>query len=142
MARTIDRLARRGAGIVPRTRSTSRNGRLRLLRPGTGAYDSERGAGTQRGARTMTDEAIAEVAPGVPAGLESGLRNFWYPLLESSALGTAAPVGVRLLGEDLVLWRDRDGHPHALADHCPHRWARLSLGRVLGGDLQCAYHGL
>jgi phenylpropionate dioxygenase-like ring-hydroxylating dioxygenase large terminal subunit len=90
----------------------------------------------------MTDEAIAEVAPGVPAGLEKGLRNFWYPLLESSALGTAAPVAVRLLGEDLVLWRDRDGQPHALADHCPHRWARLSLGRVLGGDLQCAYHGL
>src|SRR5215212_3098682 len=119
-----------------------RSGRLRLLGRGTEAYHSERVGGTQRGAGTMMDEAIAEAAPGVPAGLENGLRNFWYPLLESSALGTAAPVGVRLLGEDLVLWRDRDGHPHALADHCPHRWARLSLGRVLGGDLQCAYHGL
>ncbi len=90
----------------------------------------------------MKDEAIQEIAPGVPAGLEKGLRNFWYPLLEASELGHDAPVGVRLLGEGLVLWRDRAGHPHLLADRCPHRWARLSLGRVLAGDLQCAYHGL
>lgn len=90
----------------------------------------------------MQDEAIREVAPGVPAGLELGLRNYWYPILESTELPSGRPLSVRRLGEDLVAWRDGRGQPHLLADRCPHRTAKLSLGRVLHDDLQCAYHGL
>jgi phenylpropionate dioxygenase-like ring-hydroxylating dioxygenase large terminal subunit len=61
-----------------------------------------------------------------------------------------APVAVELLGEPLVLWREpgHEGAPgvvHAWADRCPHRGAKLSLGRVLnhlhGARLECPYHG-
>jgi phenylpropionate dioxygenase-like ring-hydroxylating dioxygenase large terminal subunit len=47
---------------------------------------------------------------------------------------------VRLMGRDLVLWRSGDA-VQAFDDRCPHRGARLSLGRVVGEQLQCAYHG-
>ena len=77
----------------------------------------------------------------VPAGIELGLRNYWYPLLASTELGST-PVGVTALGEDLVVWRGSDGTAHVFSDVCPHRAARLSLGSVQGGELQCLFHGL
>lgn len=70
-------------------------------------------------------------------------RQFWHPVLASHTL-REAPLAVGLLGEPLVLWREH-GAVHAWADRCPHRGARLSLGRVLttvhGPRLECAYHG-
>jgi phenylpropionate dioxygenase-like ring-hydroxylating dioxygenase large terminal subunit len=45
------------------------------------------------------------------------------------------------MGQDLVLWRDSHGAVHAAADRCPHRGAALSMGRVQGDTLECAYHG-
>lgn len=45
------------------------------------------------------------------------------------------------MGEDLALWRDGSGAVHAFADHCPHRGARLSMGRVVDDVLECPYHG-
>lgn len=71
-----------------------------------------------------------------------GLRNYWYPLLVSEQLREELPVASCLLGENLVLWRDAAGSPGALVDRCPHRGAKLSSGRILGSDLQCASHGL
>src|SRR5437879_12537912 len=85
---------------------------------------------------------VAEVVPEVPAGLEVGLRNYWYPILQSSELGSDKPVGVRALNEGLVVWRDSEGLPGVLTDRCAHRAAKLSVGRVLDGNLQCAFHGL
>src|SRR4051812_14731371 len=90
----------------------------------------------------MHSETITEVAPGVPAGVGMGLRNYWYPILMSEELPSGRALSVRRLGEDLVAWRGGDGRPHVLVDRCPHRVARLSLGRVMGDNLQCAYHGL
>jgi phenylpropionate dioxygenase-like ring-hydroxylating dioxygenase large terminal subunit len=52
-----------------------------------------------------------------------------------------APLAVRLMGRDLVLWRDGQGRVQAADDRCLHRGARLSLGRVVRGELQCGYHG-
>ena len=76
-------------------------------------------------------------------------KQLWYPVIASSQV-REAPVGVELLGESLVLWRE-PGHDgghgmvHAWADRCPHRGAKLSLGRVLnhlhGARLECPYHG-
>ena len=63
-----------------------------------------------------------------------------HPVIAAPDLG-AAPVAVRLLGDDHVLWRDAAGSPHAAPDRCPHRGTRLSLGRVCDGQLECAYHG-
>jgi phenylpropionate dioxygenase-like ring-hydroxylating dioxygenase large terminal subunit len=67
-------------------------------------------------------------------------RTLWHPVALSHVVGTQ-PRAATLLGEDLVLWRDDSGQAHALADQCPHRGARLSMGRVAGGQLECPYHG-
>jgi phenylpropionate dioxygenase-like ring-hydroxylating dioxygenase large terminal subunit len=91
--------------------------------------------------RTGTNR-LPESARGVPKGLELGLRNYWYPVLESTALPAGRPLGFKILGEQLVAWRDRSGHPHVVRDKCPHRAAKFSIGNVVAGDLQCAWHGL
>jgi phenylpropionate dioxygenase-like ring-hydroxylating dioxygenase large terminal subunit len=88
------------------------------------------------------EHEISELVPGVPKGLEFGLRNYWYPILQCEELGQGKPVGIQCLGENLVVWRDERGSPAVLCDRCPHRSAKLSLGRVLEGKLQCALHGL
>jgi phenylpropionate dioxygenase-like ring-hydroxylating dioxygenase large terminal subunit len=69
-------------------------------------------------------------------------RSMWHPLLAAETLGSA-PLAARLLGEDLVLWRDASGAARAFADRCPHRGTKLSLGRVVeaGTRLECPYHG-
>jgi phenylpropionate dioxygenase-like ring-hydroxylating dioxygenase large terminal subunit len=83
--------------------------------------------------------------PAVPESIEAlldrGLRNMWYPVLPSWALHET-PVGITRLGDDIVLWRDRDGAVRALEDRCPHRGARLSLGWNLGDRVACSYHGV
>jgi phenylpropionate dioxygenase-like ring-hydroxylating dioxygenase large terminal subunit len=68
------------------------------------------------------------------------LSNHWYVVAESADV-TDAPLGVRLLGLDVVLWRGPDGVVVAAPDRCPHREAPLSLGRVENGCLSCPYHG-
>lgn len=66
--------------------------------------------------------------------------SHWHPVLAAQALGMA-PVAVRVLATDLVLWRDATGTARAFDDRCPHRGTRLSLGRVQEGRLECPYHG-
>lgn len=68
------------------------------------------------------------------------LLNDWYPVARSDALEEGQLRGVRLLGEDLVLWR-AGGQVVAWQDLCPHRGTRLSLGKVEDGLLACPYHG-
>jgi renierapurpurin 18,18'-hydroxylase len=92
--------------------------------------------------------AIAE--PGPPSAARSAatvpLRqlginlNHWYALARSSEV-TTAPLGCRLWGEAIVLYRDRAGAIHALEDRCPHRQVKLSQGQVEADQLVCAYHG-
>ncbi len=70
--------------------------------------------------------------------------TLWHPVIASDALRDA-PVAVRLLDQNLVLWRDAERHAHAWADRCPHRGTKLSMGQVLrsegGARLECPYHG-
>jgi phenylpropionate dioxygenase-like ring-hydroxylating dioxygenase large terminal subunit len=66
--------------------------------------------------------------------------TLWHPVAQPHDIAQA-PVPVRLLERDLVLWRDGQGQLQAFADQCPHRGARLSLGRVNAGRLECPYHG-
>ncbi len=89
----------------------------------------------------MATQAPA-LAPYIPQGLPGGLRNYWYPVLQSEELPADRPVGFMALSEPLVAWRDAQGRPHVVRDRCPHRSVKLSIGRVLDGDLQCALHGL
>ena len=67
-------------------------------------------------------------------------HTHWHPVALANAVG-AAPLAVQLLGEALVLWRDAAGAVMAWADRCPHRGARLSMGCVRAGQLECPYHG-
>ncbi len=68
------------------------------------------------------------------------LRRWWHPVAFESDVPAAAPLGVRLLGERWVLAR-LGGELVALRDRCPHRLVPLSAGRIIGDELECAYHG-
>jgi len=68
------------------------------------------------------------------------LQNAWYIAAESRELGSK-PLARTVAGVPLVLFRDAGGRASALFDRCPHRNVQLSLGRVVKGKLQCAYHG-
>jgi phenylpropionate dioxygenase-like ring-hydroxylating dioxygenase large terminal subunit len=69
------------------------------------------------------------------------ILDHWHPILPSSQVKRNAVAGVRLAGQDLVLFRDSRGKLGALVDHCPHRRMKLSLGKVYHDKLQCLYHG-
>jgi phenylpropionate dioxygenase-like ring-hydroxylating dioxygenase large terminal subunit len=73
--------------------------------------------------------------------LSEGIRNLWYPVCPSNFIAEK-PVSLRRFGYKIAVWRDRDGHVHALEDHCPHRGAPLSMGVNLGDRLACPYHGI
>ncbi len=69
-------------------------------------------------------------------------KNCWYVAAWDHEVSADAPFARTILGEEVVLFRDRDGRAAALADRCPHRLAPLSHGRIEGGVLRCMYHGL
>jgi phenylpropionate dioxygenase-like ring-hydroxylating dioxygenase large terminal subunit len=69
------------------------------------------------------------------------VHEHWHPILPSNRLKRNAVAGVRLAGQDLVLYRNSSGEVAALEDSCPHRRMKLSLGSVCHDKLQCRYHG-
>lgn len=69
------------------------------------------------------------------------LRNCWYVAAWSKEL-SEAPLGRRILGEPVVMYRVASGEAVALQGRCPHRFAPLHLGKLVGSDIQCPYHGL
>jgi phenylpropionate dioxygenase-like ring-hydroxylating dioxygenase large terminal subunit len=73
------------------------------------------------------------------ARLYQAMRHFWYPVMYASDLGEQ-PAAVTLLGEQLVVAR-MAGAVRCFRDLCPHRGTALSLGKVEGDQLRCAYHG-
>src|SRR6186713_2936252 len=85
------------------------------------------------------NELMTRIAPGTPAG--ALLRNYWQPVALVDELQGNRPVkAVRLLGEDLVLFRNQDQYG-LLERHCPHRGADLAYGRLEDGGLRCSFHG-
>ena len=71
---------------------------------------------------------------------QSIFRRFWYPVMPCESL-SEGPQSFVLLGEPLALWLDAEGKPAAVRDRCCHRTAKLSLGSVENGCIQCPYHG-
>lgn len=67
-------------------------------------------------------------------------RSLWLPVAAAYEL-SSSPLAVRVMDVDLVLWQDAVGQVAAMADQCPHRGAKLSLGRVCEGQIECGYHG-
>lgn len=85
------------------------------------------------------NERLTLAGPGTPCG--ELLRRYWQPVALSSELRPFAPIAVRLMGEDLVLFRDDDGLPGLLGRACAHRGVDLTFGRCEDGGLRCVYHG-
>lgn len=86
------------------------------------------------------NELLTRVGPRTPGG--ELLRRYWQPAALAEELPAGgSPLALRLLAEDLVLFRDGAGYPALLGLHCSHRAADLSYGRLEDGGLRCLYHG-
>ena len=87
------------------------------------------------------NELLTRVGPGTIMG--NLFRQYWLPCLLSSELPEpdCAPRRTRLLGEDLIAFRDSSGRVGVLADNCAHRGASLFFGRNEENGLRCVYHG-
>ncbi|KAI8475277.1 MAG: Rieske-domain-containing protein [Monoraphidium minutum] len=86
--------------------------------------------------------APAPQAAGEPAAAFDWAKQ-WYALAVVSDLDPRKPFATKLLGREIVIWRDGGGEWRALEDRCPHKLAPLSEGRIepSDGTLQCSYHG-
>lgn len=86
------------------------------------------------------NEMLTRVSPGTPAG--ELLRRYWHPIGVAKELSEECPTKfVRILGENLVLFRDKRGRVGLLGDRCSHQGASLTYGRVEERGIACAYHG-
>ncbi len=87
------------------------------------------------------NELICRVGPGTPMG--EMIRRFWIPACLSDELPApdCDPIRVRLLGEDLLAFRDSNGRVGVMEEHCPHRGASLFFARNEEGGIRCLYHG-
>lgn len=70
------------------------------------------------------------------------LHNTWYVAAWAKELQPGTLLDRTLLEEEVLLFRDVEGAAHALVNRCPHRFAPLSMGKLMDGAVQCPYHGL
>ncbi len=84
------------------------------------------------------ERLLTECGPGTPCG--EMLRRYWHPVAASSKV-TSRPQQVRILCEDLILFRDGSGRPGLLYPHCIHRGTSLFWGHVEEDGIRCCYHG-
>jgi phenylpropionate dioxygenase-like ring-hydroxylating dioxygenase large terminal subunit len=92
----------------------------------------------------MTSAAENELMTRTGAGSPAGalLREYWQPVALAAELDGARQVlGVKLFGEELVLFRDEEGRLGLMERGCPHRGADLCFGRLEDGGLRCPFHG-
>lgn len=87
------------------------------------------------------NELLTRTGPGTPMG--NLMRLFWIPAMTLAEVPGAdqPPRRLRLLGENLVVFRDTEGRVGVLEEQCPHRGASLYFGRVEEGGIRCVYHG-
>src|SRR5471030_3178306 len=85
------------------------------------------------------NKLLTEIEPGTRMG--ALLRRFWQPLGAASEMEDRWTKRVRVLGEDLVLFRDRSGAFGLIAEACPHRRASFAYGIPTAGGIRCPYHG-
>ncbi|VTU39560.1 Rieske 2Fe-2S domain-containing protein [Variovorax sp. PBL-E5] len=82
---------------------------------------------------------LTETSAGTPMG--TLLRKFWHPFALSSSVTAGKSKAVRLLGEDLALYRGESGRAYLVANRCAHRLTKLHTGWIEGEQLRCMYHG-
>ncbi|HEY3118313.1 MAG TPA: Rieske 2Fe-2S domain-containing protein [Chloroflexota bacterium] len=87
-----------------------------------------------------TNYGITHTGPGTPGG--EYMRRYWQPVgLSRELTPDGQPRQIRVLSEDLVLFRDDEGRPGLLGLHCSHRATSLGYGRVEDGGIRCPFHG-
>ncbi len=87
----------------------------------------------------VQNELLTRIGPGTPCG--ELMRRYWHPIAAVSELEGKWTRRVRLLGEDLVLFRDKQGRMGLITEACPHRRASLALGIPTQDGIRCPYHG-
>jgi 5,5'-dehydrodivanillate O-demethylase oxygenase subunit len=86
------------------------------------------------------NELLTQVEAGTPCG--DLLRRYWHPVAAAAEFTDDTPIlPVKILGEELVVYRDRKGNYGLIGEHCPHRLASLAYGRVEDEGIRCRYHG-
>lgn len=85
------------------------------------------------------NETLTRVGPGTPMG--ALLRRYWHPIAPSSSVAVRGTRDVRILGEDLVLYRTESGSLGLIQEKCPHRGASFCYGIVEADGIRCPYHG-
>jgi 5,5'-dehydrodivanillate O-demethylase len=85
------------------------------------------------------NEMLTRVGPGTPCG--ELMRRYWHPVAATVQLEDHPVRKVRILGEDLVLFRDRSGTLGLIAPRCPHRAMHMAFGIPEAEGLRCPYHG-
>jgi 5,5'-dehydrodivanillate O-demethylase oxygenase subunit len=92
------------------------------------------------------NELLTRIGPGTPMGALQ--RRYWHPVASVEEMRPSSGLGagrwtkrVRLLGEDLVLFKDRSGSFGLIAEACPHRRASLAYGIPTDDGIRCPYHG-
>ena len=85
------------------------------------------------------DKELTEVGAGTPTG--EYMRRFWHPVCMTMEL-TDTPRFLKILGEELVCFRDGSGHIGLLHAHCVHRGASLEYGKIQQHGISCCYHGM
>ena len=85
------------------------------------------------------NERLTSVGPGTPMG--NLLRRYWHPIAASSQLDENPVKPVRVMGENLILFKDKKGRLGLIADRCAHRHVRLMYGIPEEDGLRCCYHG-
>ena len=89
--------------------------------------------------RTVEQGDFVHTGPGTLAGRY--LRCYWQPIYVSEKLAKGSIVPIRILGEELALYRGESGKAHVITNECPHRLTRLSTGWIEGDTIRCRYHG-
>jgi 5,5'-dehydrodivanillate O-demethylase oxygenase subunit len=89
--------------------------------------------------RIVEQVDFVHTGPGTLAGRY--LRRYWQPVYVSEKLAKGTVVPIRILGEDLALYRGESGKARVIANECAHRLTRLSTGWVEGDTIRCRYHG-
>ena len=86
------------------------------------------------------NDLLTRTGPGTPGG--KWMRQYWQPVAVADEVPLGGrPVPLRVLSENLVLFRDEAGQLGLIQRHCPHRGSDLSFGRIEDGGLRCLYHG-
>ena len=86
------------------------------------------------------NELLTRIGRGTPCG--ELLRRYWHPVAAVGELTEQTPIRpVKILDEELVVFRDKQGKYGLVGEHCPHRLASLAYGRVDDEGIRCPYHG-